>query len=122
MVKRHPNFRCVAAANTWGTGATLEFVGRNKLDGAFLSRFTVKLVWNADIALELAISGDESFCRRVQAARTRAGAAGLKHTIDVRHAMAGSALIAAGFSSDEAAALTYQAGLKREQIAQVEGH
>jgi cobaltochelatase CobS len=120
MIKRHPDFRCVAAANTWN-GPTAEFIGRNKLDGAFLSRFPVKLPWNADTALELAISGHEGFCRRVQAARNRAASAGLKHNIDVRHAMAGAALIAAGFSEDEAATMTYQAGLKREQIAMIEG-
>lgn len=39
LVKRHPNFRIVATANTWGTGATKEFNGRNKLDGATLDRF-----------------------------------------------------------------------------------
>ncbi len=35
----HPNFRMVAAANTWGKGADLQYVGRNALDGATLDRF-----------------------------------------------------------------------------------
>ncbi len=38
-IDRHPNFRMVAAANTWGKGADLQYVGRNALDGASLDRF-----------------------------------------------------------------------------------
>ncbi len=39
MVKRHENFVLVATANTFGHGATAEYVGRNPLDAAFLDRF-----------------------------------------------------------------------------------
>lgn len=39
MVKRHENFVLVATANTYGHGATAEYVGRNPLDAAFLDRF-----------------------------------------------------------------------------------
>lgn len=38
-IDRHPDFRIVAAANTWGKGADLQYVGRNALDGATLDRF-----------------------------------------------------------------------------------
>jgi len=34
MVKRHPRFACIAAANTFGMGADRIYVGRNQLDGA----------------------------------------------------------------------------------------
>lgn len=40
-IKAHENFRIVAAANTFGTGADMVYVGRNVLDGATLDRFTV---------------------------------------------------------------------------------
>jgi MoxR-like ATPase len=114
MLARSHDCVVVGAANTYGTGATAEFVGRNRLDSAFLSRFPVKLQWDADPALEVAISGDAAFARRVQAARERARAVGLKHLIDTRQMRAGAALIAAGFTSDEAADLTYLAGLDRK--------
>lgn len=39
MVKKHKDFVCVAAANTYGTGASREYVGRNPLDAATLDRF-----------------------------------------------------------------------------------
>lgn len=38
-VQAHPDFRVIACANTYGTGATTEYVGRNQLDGASLNRF-----------------------------------------------------------------------------------
>jgi cobaltochelatase CobS len=121
MVARHRDCVIIGAGNTHGTGATADFVGRNRLDAAFLSRFPVKLQWDADPALEVAISGDAAFARRVQAARERARAVGLKHLIDMRQMQAGAALIAAGFTSDEAADLTYLAGLSADQRRMIEG-
>lgn len=39
MVKIHPDFVCIAAGNTIGTGANRQYIGRNPLDGASLDRF-----------------------------------------------------------------------------------
>jgi hypothetical protein len=68
IVTRHPNFICIAGANTWGHGATADYVGRTKLDGAFLSRFA-KLSWDYDTDLESALSGNAAFAARVQKGR-----------------------------------------------------
>lgn len=38
-VKRHPDFVLIAAANTYGTGADMQYVGRAQLDRATLDRF-----------------------------------------------------------------------------------
>lgn len=35
----HPNFRIIAAANTWGNGANRMYCGRSELDSASLDRF-----------------------------------------------------------------------------------
>lgn len=40
-VTRHPDFRVIATGNTVGTGATMEFDGRQALDKATLDRFEV---------------------------------------------------------------------------------
>lgn len=120
-VKRHPDFRCIGAANTFGHGATADFVGRAKIDAAFLSRFPVKLHWTYDTTLEQAICGNAAWAKRVQDARARAADAGLKIIIDPRHTMAGAALIAGGMSEDMAAELTYLAGLSPDQRKIVEG-
>ena len=120
-VERHPDCVIIASANTWGLGATADYVGRSKIDAAFLSRFPVRISWEYDTALEVAISGNESFARRVIAARERAKAAGLKVIIDPRASQAGAALIANGMTEAEAAQVTYLANLSADQAAIVEG-
>lgn len=51
MVKRHEDFRCIATANTYGTGPDRQYVGRQKMDAAFMDRFAV-LTIGIDRALE----------------------------------------------------------------------
>ena len=120
-VTRHKDCLILASANTWGLGATADYVGRTKIDSAFLSRFPVRLDWQYDTALEIAISGNASFARRVIAARERARTAGLKVLIDPRASQAGAALIANGMTETEAADFTYLANLSAEQRKIVEG-
>jgi hypothetical protein len=98
-----------------GLGANADYVGRAKIDAAFLSRFPVRLDWQYDEVLERAICGNEDFASRVQRARERAKSAGIKVLITPRDSIAGAALIAAGMSSDEAAQVTYLANLSPEQ-------
>ena len=42
--KRHADFICIAAANTFGHGADMVYAGRNKLDGATLDRFRAGMI------------------------------------------------------------------------------
>ena len=121
MIRRHPDCIVMASANTHGLGATAEYVGRARIDGAFLDRFGVRFNWTYDVALEVAISGNEAFARRVIAARERARDAGLKVLITPRASQAGAALLASGMTSDEAAELTYLANLSADQRRIVEG-
>jgi cobaltochelatase CobS len=54
---RHPDFYIIAAANTWGTGATAAYCGRNKLDDATLDRFVgAKIRVDYDAKIERAIA------------------------------------------------------------------
>jgi len=122
MVCRHKDCIIVAAGNTVGAGATVEFVGRNRLDAAFMSRFPVKIEWPRDENVEKAISNNDAWVDRVRAARERAQENGIKHAIDPRHSQAGAALIAAGMTMDQAAELTYLAGLSEMQRRTVEGN
>jgi hypothetical protein len=56
MVKRSARFVCVAGANTYGQGASRQYVGRNQLDAATLDRFAV-LDWPIDEGLEAVMIG-----------------------------------------------------------------
>ena len=115
QVKRHEDCIIVATANTWGHGADAQYSGATKLDAAFLSRFPARIAWDIDSDLEEELVGRGAWLNRIRAARARARNAGLKIMIDTRHAQAGSALIAAGYTLDEAASMTYLAGLKPDQ-------
>ena len=51
MVQRHKDFMFIATANTFGHGASRQYVGRNQLDAATLDRF-VTIEWDLDEKLE----------------------------------------------------------------------
>ena len=54
-VEAHPDFRVVAAGNTFGLGANYEYVGRNQLDMASLDRFAVvKVDYDRGIEMNVA--------------------------------------------------------------------
>jgi len=68
MVNKHPDFKCLAAANTFGTGASEQYIGRNALDAAFKDRFvSIGIFYEQD--LERSLYGEE-FCRPIWEART----------------------------------------------------
>jgi MoxR-like ATPase len=119
IIRAHADFRCIGAANTFGQGATADYVGRTRIDAAFLQRFGVRLTWAYDEALETAMADMPTWSARVQRARQRAKEAGLKVLITPRASIAGAKLIRAGFSPDEAADMTYLADLSPAQRQQV---
>lgn len=119
VIERHVDCRIYAAANTWGFGGTADYVGRGKIDAAFLSRFPAKFHWQYDNHVEQSVYGSQEFAEMVQRARSRAKSAGLKVLITPRDTQAGAALIAAGFSLQEAAEMTYLANLSPEQRTMV---
>jgi hypothetical protein len=120
QIKRHKDCLIICTANTWGSGANADYCGATKLDAAFLSRFPARLPWNIDKSFEVSIAGNEMWAQRVQGARARAQAAGLKVMIDVRVTLAGAALIAAGLSEQEAAEATYLANVTADQRRMIE--
>jgi cobaltochelatase CobS len=94
-VKKHENFRVVACANTFGTGADRLYVGRNQLDAATLDRFAA-LSWDYDETLEATLCADESWRKRVQALRHTASNEKARVIISPRASIYGAKLIAAG--------------------------
>jgi cobaltochelatase CobS len=119
VIHRHPDCVVIGAGNTYGNGATAEYVGRNRLDGAFLDRFAF-LDWAYDEALETALAGNAAWSGRVQSARRRAAKAGLKIAITPRASIRGAALIRQGLAPDAVARMTYLRGLTDAQIQQIE--
>jgi MoxR-like ATPase len=95
LVKRHANFHALAACNTFGRGADRQYVGRNQLDAATLDRFVVLEV-DYDEQLELEISGDPEWCRRVQKVRKAIAVEKVRHIVSPRASIMGARMLAAG--------------------------
>lgn len=100
MVKRHADFVCIAAGNTFGRGADRQYVGRQQLDAATLDRFAV-IDFDYDEELELEISGNRNWTRQVQKMRANANANNLRVVISPRASINGAKLLAAGFTESE---------------------
>lgn len=115
-VPRHPRFVGMAAANTWGMGATIEYVGRYKLDAASLDRF-VMLEWDYDEDLERALATDAAWCATVQRLRAEARRRGLKVIVSPRATLAGCRLLRAGLTRDEVLDATVLARLPASERA-----
>lgn len=108
------NLQFVAGANTWGTGATHEYVGRNKVDAATLDRF-VMLSWGYDDALEKAIAGDTEFTRYVQNVRAKVQqSADIKHVVSPRASIRGNALLKQGMDWNDVVECVVRKGLPTE--------
>jgi cobaltochelatase CobS len=78
-VKRHADTLLIVAANTYGNGADRQYVGRNVMDKASLSRF-VAVPLDYDSAIETAIAGSHTDALSV-VRKVRENAARLQSTI-----------------------------------------
>ena len=81
QVKRHPDFRCLAAGNTLGAGATRIYTAANALDGSTRNRF-LKVEVDYDKAIEDSI--DKEAAEFVRVLRKSAGLAGLDIILSYR--------------------------------------
>lgn len=107
-MRKHVNCIIIGTGNSKGNGGNFEFNGRNKLDAAYLSRYT-KIHWPIDEALELATSPNRDWCLKVQKWRKQMKAKGIKgETITPRATYYGAALLAAGATEAEAGAWAVQ--------------
>lgn len=118
MVKRHADFVAIAACNTWGTGATAEYVGRGRLDAASLNRF-VRFEVGYDNALERALTSNRDWCDYVIRTRRAVEKLGIRAVISPRQTEQGEALLAAGLPRADVEAATLFAGLDADAVAKI---
>jgi len=115
FVKAHRDFRLIACANTFGTGANSEYVSRNRLDAAVLDRYAT-LVVGYDDDVESAACGMETdagarrdidcaeggevapidWIKIVRRARTFIAQQKIKHVVSPRASIYGAKLIDQG--------------------------
>lgn len=77
----------IACGNTWGTGATEEYVGRNQLDAASLNRFRPILV-DYDPVIEESLCPDKNLLKFFREFRAAVKRCGIKHIVSYRNLMA----------------------------------
>ena len=114
MVEKHKDFVAIAAANTFGSGATVQYVGRNRIDAATLDRF-VFIEWSYDESLERQIAGNDDWVDIVQAFRRAVDELNIRHIVSPRASIDGAGLIAAGLSIKEVRELVVRKGLDNDQ-------
>lgn len=104
IIERHPDTVIIGAANTYGTGASRQYVGRNALDAATLDRFsvsTLEIGYDAELEKDLAaqILGTDEAARLLSWAhqtRERIQAAGLRRIMSTRTIANAARLISTG--------------------------
>ena len=82
-IDKHPDFRMVAAANTWGKGSDLQYVGRNALDAATLDRFD-NVFFDYDMDLERALYPNEEVLKFMWSLRDATYATKIPHIVSTR--------------------------------------
>lgn len=115
MVPKHKDFIMVVAGNTYGSGATMEYIGRNKIDAATLDRF-VFLTIDYDEKFETKLAKDKVWCRKVQEFRKKAITKGLKCVISPRATFYGEMLLLAGIPEKTVIEMTIYKGLTETEI------
>lgn len=106
-LRRHADFRMVATANTFGTGADRVYVGRNELDAASLDRFAVIDI-DYDLELErMFANGSDCWLEHVWKVRKAVIAKRIRHVVSSRAIRFGAEALADGdeWSDVEAAYL-----------------
>jgi hypothetical protein len=85
MQPKHDDFVAVACMNTWGNGASADYVGRYKQDAASMSRF-VKVFIDYDRRIETVIAGKKhiDIAQRIWDLRTACTDLGIRHVVSTR--------------------------------------
>ena len=117
-VPKHRNFYCIAAANTFGTGADRQYVGRNQLDAATLDRF-ITFNWEIDETLEHELANNYEWVNYVQKARKAASKIGERHIISPRASMQGADLLRIGIDRKEVEKDVVWKGLDASRIQMI---
>lgn len=113
IITKHPDFICFVACNTYGKGGSIDYVGRNRLDGATLDRFVCINV-DYDNTLEKQLTSNDKWLKMIQDMRKNIETFGLKIIISPRASMQGADLLEAGFELEEVLEMCVYKGLNSD--------
>jgi cobaltochelatase CobS len=100
LVRQHANFVCLAAANTYGQGATTTYAGRERIDGATLDRFGMVEI-SYDNKLEYDRAQNDAWVDRVIRIREIASEAYPRLIVSMRASIQGARMLRRGYDRDQ---------------------
>jgi cobaltochelatase CobS len=137
LVAKHDRFRVIAAANTYGSGASREYVGRSQLDAASLDRFAV-MALDYDMNFERRLMGlpplasltppsfppgprmdAAAWTEHVHGIRAATRKLSIRHVISTRAILTGAKLLAAGWTTRETEEAVLWRGLDAAQVQRI---
>lgn len=122
LVRQHPDFVCLAAANTYGQGATTTYAGRERIDGATLDRFgIVEIAYDGGMEYELAGDDAMAWVDRVVRIREIARESYPRLIVSMRASIQGAKMIRRGYPQEQVEKMFIWRGqLTAAQIADVQ--
>jgi len=118
MVEKHKDFIIIASANTYGTGANREYVGRNQLDAATLNRFVV-IDWDYDEDIEGKICDNKDWLRFVRHCRGKAVEHKIRTVISPRDSIHGARDLKQGIPPKKVAKMVIYKGLNELEVSKL---
>lgn len=119
IAKKHPDFVAIAAANTFGTGADRQYVGRNQLDESTIDRFRIGQVeMDYDAEVEKALCPDDSLRSRLQGYREKIRVNRLRRIVSTRFLRDAFVMTQAGDSDGEIDSALF-AGWSADEVRKV---
>lgn len=115
MIEKHENFIVVMAGNTYGHGATSEYVGRNSIDKATLDRFAF-IFFDYDEDFEYSLATNKSWCKTVQGIRKKVFEKKVKTIVSPRATFDGAKLLSSGMDIEMVKKLLIYKGLTEDEI------
>jgi cobaltochelatase CobS len=100
IITRHPDFRVMAACNTFGHGVDRLYVGRNQLDAASLDRFQLRFALDYDEAFERRV-GHPDVVEFIHGMRQKIKEHGIRRIASTRAILAYTKAMNAGFTLEE---------------------
>ena len=114
---RHAFYRFIACANTYGVGASAEYVGRFAQDAAVLNRFLrVYLDYDRDLERSLV---DNDIAERGWSLRDACAKLGIKHVVSTRSLVMADKMRKGGISRKNIDDHCFFAGLSTENLKQI---
>jgi cobaltochelatase CobS len=119
VIEVHKDFRCLLAANTFGTGADRQYVGRNPLDAASLDRFAFEVI-DYDPDMERQIFGPSAWLDYVHRVRSACSQLNLPHLIPSMRAISkGLKGYSVDMDADSIAASSIWMGAAQDTISKI---